>query len=876
MNFFTKLFDKNERTIKKYREVARYVLEYEKRFTKEKTTALQSKVNDLKKALNESLISHEEARIELYAIVREIAKRTIGLRPFDVQIVGAVALDNGEVAEMKTGEGKTLVATMPVTLNALYKKGVHMVTVNDYLARRDAMWMAPIYLSLGLTVGVINNQSVTYQVVWEDESSAVEALNTDQTIWPSDLDVEVPKAVQLNSKGFEVFKTKLVEIDRRDVYKLDIVYGTNNEFGFDYLRDNLVYSIDAKSQPTHFYAIIDEVDSILIDEARTPLIISGPSQGNEIIYSKFAKLIKKFQKDEDFEIDEKSRSCTLTDKGIAKVEKLLGIDNLYDPSNIDNLYHINNALIAHYLYKNEVDYIVTEDSELVIVDSFTGRLMPGRRFSGGLHQALEAKENVKVREESVTYASITFQNFFRMYDKLAGMTGTAKTEEEEFEQIYHMDVLVIPTNKPVVREDNDDEIYRTVGEKYRAIIDQIKACYDLGQPVLVGTTSIEKSELVSHALNKMGLEHEVLNAKYHEREAEIISHAGEEKAITIATNMAGRGTDIKLSSGVTEKGGLYVIGTERHEARRIDNQLRGRSGRQGDPGESKFFLSVEDDLVRVFGGERIGKIMDALKLNEGEPIHHPMLTSLIEKAQKKVEGMHFAMRKYLLELDTIMDSQRKAIYEHRDWILEEDDISSHLKEIYEDVVNRRVASFTVNSDWDIEGLKKSFRIFNIDTGFLKLDKYNTVEELENDCFNKLYNAYLEKKEEIGEDFPGLQKFLLLRIVDERWRKHLESTEKVKEGINLRAFGQKDPKMEFKSEAHRLFDEMIDSIYDDMSSMLLRLVKSNTEKASKEAQKEIDSLQYTHDEIDTFNRKKRRKLSQSAQASSKKKRFKVKR
>ncbi len=876
MNFFTKLFDKNERTIKKYREVARYVLEYEKRFTKEKTTALQSKVNDLKKALNESLISHEEARIELYAIVREIAKRTIGLRPFDVQIVGAVALDNGEVAEMKTGEGKTLVATMPVTLNALYKKGVHMVTVNDYLARRDAMWMAPIYLSLGLTVGVINNQSVTYQVVWEDESSAVEALNTDQTIWPSDLDVEVPKAVQLNSKGFEVFKTKLVEIDRRDVYKLDIVYGTNNEFGFDYLRDNLVYSIDAKSQPTHFYAIIDEVDSILIDEARTPLIISGPSQGNEIIYSKFAKLIKKFQKDEDFEIDEKSRSCTLTDKGIAKVEKLLGIDNLYDPSNIDNLYHINNALIAHYLYKNEVDYIVTEDSELVIVDSFTGRLMPGRRFSGGLHQALEAKENVKVREESVTYASITFQNFFRMYDKLAGMTGTAKTEEEEFEQIYHMDVLVIPTNKPVVREDNDDEIYRTVGEKYRAIIDQIKACYDLGQPVLVGTTSIEKSELVSHALNKMGLEHEVLNAKYHEREAEIISHAGEEKAITIATNMAGRGTDIKLSSGVTEKGGLYVIGTERHEARRIDNQLRGRSGRQGDPGESKFFLSVEDDLVRVFGGERIGKIMDALKLNEGEPIHHPMLTSLIEKAQKKVEGMHFAMRKYLLELDTIMDSQRKAIYEHRDWILEEDDISSHLKEIYEDVVNRRVASFTVNSDWDIEGLKKSFRIFNIDTGFLKLDKYNTVEELENDCFNKLYNAYLEKKEEIGEDFPGLQKFLLLRIVDERWRKHLESTEKVKEGINLRAFGQKDPKMEFKREAHRLFDEMIDSIYDDMSSMLLRLVKSNTEKASKEAQKEIDSLQYTHDEIDTFNRKKRRKLSQSAQANSKKKRFKVKR
>lgn len=876
MNFITKLFDKNERTIKKYTQITQYVSEYERKFSKESIQSLQRRVKELKESLILSQISHEETRTEIFAIVREIAKRTIGLRPFDVQIVGAIALDNGEVAEMKTGEGKTLVATMPVTLNALYTKGVHMVTVNDYLARRDAMWMAPIYLSLGLTLGVINNQSVTYQVVWKDEEKALAALENNDTIWPKGLDVEVPKPEELNTKAFESFQTTLKEIERKDVYQLEIVYGTNNEFGFDYLRDNLVYSLDAKSQPTHFYAIIDEVDSILIDEARTPLIISGPSQGTEVIYSKFAKLIKKFQKDVDFELDEKSRTCSLTDKGIIKAEKLLGIDNLYDPSNIDNLYHINNALTANYLYKNEVDYIVTEDSELVIVDSFTGRLMPGRRFSGGLHQALEAKENVKVREESVTYASITFQNFFRMYDKLAGMTGTAKTEEEEFEQIYHMDVLVIPTNKPVIRIDNDDEIFRTIVEKFQAIIKQIKTCYDKGQPVLVGTTSIEKSELISHALNKMGLEHEVLNAKYHEREAEIIARAGEQSAITIATNMAGRGTDIKLAPGVTEKGGLYVLGTERHEARRIDNQLRGRSGRQGDPGQSKFFLSVEDDLVRVFGGERIGKIMDALKLDEGEPIHHPMLTNLIEKAQKKVEGMHFAMRKYLLELDTIMDSQRKAIYEHRDWILAEEDISSHLKEIYEDVVQRRVASFTEGTDWDIDGLKKSFRIFNIDTDSLKLEKYNTIDELEHDCFNLLYDAYLEKKEEIGEDFSGLQKFLLLRIVDERWRKHLESIERVKEGINLRAFGQKDPKMEFKKEAHRLFDEMIDSIYDDMASMLLRLVKTNTEKASNEAQKEIDSLQYTHDEIDTFNRRKRRKISNSSQANSKKKRFKVKR
>jgi len=884
MNFFTKLFDKNERRIKKYTDITRYICEYEKKFSKEKTTILQDRIKEMKELLigaeatdnTTRQSTHEEIRIELFAIVREIAKRTLGLRPFDVQLIGAIALDNGEVAEMKTGEGKTLVATMPVTLNALYSKGVHMVTVNDYLARRDAMWMAPIYLSLGLTVGVVNNQTITYQVVWEEEEKAINALRNDDSVWPLDLDTDIPQPDELNKQVVDAFKTKLVEINRKDVYQLDIVYGTNNEFGFDYLRDNLVYSSDAKSQPTHFFAIIDEVDSILIDEARTPLIISGPSQGAEIVYSKFAKMITKFKKDEDFEMDEKSRSCTLTEKGIVKAEKLLGIDNLYDPSNIDNLYHINNALIAHYLYKNEVDYIVTEESELVIVDSFTGRLMPGRRFSGGLHQALEAKENVKVREESVTYASITFQNFFRMYDKLAGMTGTAKTEEEEFEQIYHMDVLVIPTNKPVVRTDNDDEIYRTILEKYQAIVKQIKSCHDKGQPVLVGTTSIEKSELVSHTLSKMGLAHEVLNAKYHEREAEIIARAGEEGAITIATNMAGRGTDIKLASGVTAKGGLYVIGTERHEARRIDNQLRGRSGRQGDPGQSKFFLSVEDDLVRVFGGEKIGKIMDVLKLNEGEPIHHPMLTGIIEKAQKKVEGMHFAMRKYLLELDTIMDSQRKAIYEHRDWILEEEDISSHLKEIYEDVVQRRISSYTTSNDWDIDGLKKSLRVFNVDTDFLKLDKYNTVEELEKECFNVLYDAYLEKKAEIGDDFSGLQKFLLLRIVDERWRKHLESTERVKEGISLRAFGQKDPKMEYKKEAHRLFDEMIDSIYDDMASMLLRLVKTSTEKASKEAQKEIDNLQYTHDEIDTFNRKKRRKISQTAQNNMKKKRFKVKR
>ncbi|HOO31969.1 MAG TPA: preprotein translocase subunit SecA [Thermotogota bacterium] len=883
MGFFSKMFDKNEKEIKKYREIVKKINALEADYSNKTNAELKTDIDRLRSEMKKEAENskgpfpgHNQNREISFAITREIAKRTLGQRPFDVQMIGAITLDNAEVAEMKTGEGKTLVATLPVTFNAFYGKGVHMVTVNDYLARRDAQWMAPIYLSQGLSVGVINNQGITYRVEWDDEEKAITNFNSDVRVWPKDFNGELPNASDYNGEAVVGYKTKLTQIERRDVYQLDIVYGTNNEFGFDYLRDNMVYETAAKSQPSHFFAIIDEVDSILIDEARTPLIISGPSHGTQITYSKFARMALKFTGDKDYEIDEKSRTCNLTDEGIARAEKLLGIDNLYDPVNIDNLYHINNALIALHMYKNEVDYIVQDGEEIVIVDSFTGRLMPGRRFSGGLHQALEAKEGVKVREESVTYATITFQNFFRMYDKLAGMTGTAKTEEEEFDQIYNMNVLVIPTNMPIARKDHDDEIYRTETEKYAAIIKEIKASHEKGQPVLVGTTSIEKSELISKSLTRLGLKHEVLNAKYHEREAEIVARAGEEGAITIATNMAGRGTDIKLSDEVKEKGGLYVIGTERHEARRIDNQLRGRSGRQGDNGASKFYLSVEDDLVRVFGGERIGGIMDALKLEQGEPIHHSMLTNLIERAQKKVEGMHFAMRKYLLQLDTIMDAQRKAIYEHRDWILGEEDISSHLKEIYEEVISRRVKEHANGSDWDIDGLKKSLALFPIDTDFIRIEKYNTADELEQDCFERIYRLYNEKKDEVGQDFSGLQKFLLLRIVDERWRKHLENIERVKEGINLRSYGQKDPQMEFKREANRLFDEMIDLIYDDMASMLLRVARTNSEQASEKAQKEIDSLQYTHDEMDTFNRQKRRKVTQDAQTANKKKRFKVKR
>ncbi len=862
MGFFSKLFDANKAKIKKYQRFVNSINSKENEISSLSNLELVERIKKCESNISKG-DSLDSNLVEVFSIVRETSKRVLGMRPFDVQIMGAMALNEGNVAEMKTGEGKTLVATLPVVLNALERKGVHMVTVNDYLSKRDAMWMGPVYKFLGLSVGVINTMNTSYELVWEDEELFDKSLSGNYSLWGKET---IP--------ADNPFKLKLVNIERKTAYELDVLYGTNNEFGFDYLRDNLVYDLNAKTQKLHRYAIVDEVDSILIDEARTPLIISGPTKGTAIVYSKFAKFAPKFVKDKDFEMEEKSRTISLTEEGIKKGEKFLGIENLYDPENIDDLYHINNALIALHFYKKDVDYIVTEENEVVIVDSFTGRLMPGRRFSGGLHQALEAKENVKIQEESINYATITFQNYFRMYDKLAGMTGTAKTEEEEFKQIYNMEVIVIPTNKEVVRDDKDDEIYRSEIEKYQAIVKKIIEKNKNGQPVLVGTTSIEKSELISRALKKLNVVHQVLNAKYHEKEAEIIAQAGEKFAVTIATNMAGRGTDIKLGEGVKELGGLCVIGSERHEARRIDNQLRGRSGRQGDMGESLFYLSVGDDLVRIFGGEKIAKIMDMMKMEEGEPIYHPMLTKLIEQSQKKVEGMHFSMRKYLLELDTVMDSQRRTIYEHRDWILGESDISEHLKDIYQDVVDRKVDIYCSGTEWDINGLKNALKIFPVDFSYMEIGKYDNIDSIKTDIFEKLFEAYENKKEEIGSDFAGLQKYLLLRIIDDRWRRHLESIESLKEGISLRAYGQKDPVMEFKRESHRLFEEMTDSIYEDMSTLLLKVARVNSENASKEAQKEVDALNYTHDDVDTFSRKQRRKIESKQGKPTK--RFKIKR
>ena len=792
------------------------------------------------------------------------------MRPFDVQVIGGLVLHDGKIAEMKTGEGKTLAATMPIYLNALTGKGVHLVTVNDYLARRDAMWMGPIYLSLGLSVGVINQLGKSYEVVWKDPEMAQRAIENNLSVWPRDYGGEILDESQMNKEALEAFQVELREISRREAYDKDITYGTNNEFGFDYLRDNLVYDVNDKTQRGHFYAIVDEVDSILIDEARTPLIISGPSKENPSVYKFFAQLAKAFKKDEDFVIDEKARTVILTEKGIEKAEKRLNVENLYDPSNVKLLYHLLNALKALHLFKRDVDYVVM-NNQIVIVDEFTGRLLPGRRYSGGLHQAIEAKEGVTVRSESITYATITFQNYFRMYDKLAGMTGTAKTEEEEFVQVYDMEVVVVPTHKPMIRIDHDDLIYRTEQEKFDAVVKEIVERHEKGQPILVGTTSIEKSERLSQMLKKKKIPHEVLNAKYHEKEAEIIANAGQKGAVTIATNMAGRGTDIKLGPGVAELGGLYVIGTEHHEARRIDNQLRGRSGRQGDPGESRFFVSLEDDLLRIFGSEQIGKIMNMLKIKPGEPIYHPMLTKLIEKIQKKVEGINFSIRKSLMEMDEVLDKQREAVYSFRDYLLTEENYDDQVREIFEDIVDRRMKFFIQKTDWDLKGLAESFASFPKEIGLSDVanGEFSREDQIREFLLEKLWGAYERKKEELGEEYSRIMRFLMLRIIDENWRQYLEEVEHVKDAVRLRAYGQKDPILEFKKETYRMFDEMMANVFETTAEWILRVVKVS-EEAEEEAKKEVESVRAVHEEFNLVGNEKKKSERKY------KKRLKVKR
>lgn len=755
---------------------------------------------------------------EAYAVVREVARRTLGERPFDVQLMGAIVLHQGKIAEMATGEGKTLVATMPAYLNALLGKGVHIVTVNDYLARRDAEWMGVIYKFLGLSVGVITH----------------------------DMD----------------------DRERKKAYQADITYGTNNEFGFDYLRDNLKFSLDDCVQRGHYYAIVDEVDSILIDEARTPLIISGPSEESTEKYYEINRIIPYLKKDVHFTIDEKTRTVALTEEGVARVEELLKVDNLYDPRHIDLIHHVHQALKAHHLFKRDRDYVV-KDGKVIIVDEFTGRLMPGRRWSDGLHQAIEAKEGVPIERENQTLATITFQNYFRMYEKLAGMTGTADTEAVEFKKIYNLDVVVIPTNRPLIRTNYPDVIFKTEREKFEAVVKEIEELHKVGRPVLVGTTSIEKSERLSQMLRRRGIPHHVLNAKNHEKEAEIIAQAGRFGAVTISTNMAGRGTDILLGGNpkflakkmagegadekafheaykqaleITQKekekvvalGGLHVIGTERHESRRIDNQLRGRAGRQGDPGSSRFYLSLEDDLLRIFGGERLKRIMERLGVKDGEPIEHPLISKAIENAQKKVEAHNFEIRKHLLEYDNVMNQQREVIYSMRRRIMKGEDLKEMIMEMIDDTVEKLVNTYVdpklPPDQWDWEGLKEAYRrqfFFPLEIEVIPKAKREELIEL---LSAQAKDYYEEKERLLGDDVAReVEKFLLLHTLDSHWREHLLNLDHLKEGIGLWGYAQKDPLVEYKREGYQMFLEMLERFKEDVLRKLFAVQVTHKEE-----------------------------------------------
>jgi preprotein translocase subunit SecA len=798
----------NDRALKKISPIITQINDFEQNISELTEQQIQARMSEFRESVSRGQ-PVDDILPEVFAIVREVSRRTLDMRHFDVQLIGGVVLHEGKIAEMKTGEGKTLVATLPVVLNSLAGKGVHVVTVNDYLAERDAEWMGHIYQFLGLSVGVIR----------------------------SDYDV----------------------MDHNRAYRCDITYGTNNEFGFDYLKDNMKTDLKAFVQRKHHYAIVDEVDSILIDEARTPLIISGPSEDATDLYMRIDRVVPVLRRDIDYTIDEKSRTVSLTDEGIAKCENKMGIDNLYDPRNMAELHHLNQALRAHTLFKRDIDYVI-KDNQIVIVDEFTGRLMTGRRWSDGLHQAVEAKEGVPIQSENQTLATITFQNYFRMYDKLAGMTGTAATEAAEFANTYKLDVVRIPTNKPLIRSEYPDIVMRSEREKFNRVVEDIQKMYEKGQPVLVGTIAIEKSEKLSRMLKQKKIPHNVLNAKQHAREAEIVAQAGRKKAVTIATNMAGRGTDILLGGNpeflakrefaqtdmdentpegkqkyleileakrreikrehndVVELGGLHILGTERHESRRIDNQLRGRSGRQGDPGSSRFYLSLEDDLMRIFAPERIAAIMDRLGMEEGQEITHPMVNRAIENAQKKVEQYHFHIRKNLLEYDDVMNRQREVLYSQRTEILQNPDLTEMIFEMTADVLENILESYIPPKShqemWDMEGLENTLH-----------HQFNSVPPLrhpegdfwEESVFldyliDEYKTMYLQRREDIGPDIMDwFQRMVLLERFDTNWKGHLLNMDHLREGIGLRGYGQKDPLTEYKREGFALFDEMIHNV-----------------------------------------------------------------
>jgi len=843
---------KHERDVKRMAPAAQAIGVLEPGLQPLSDAALRARTEEFKKRLADGA-ELDDLLTEAFAVCREAARRTVGMRHFDVQLMGGIVLHEGKIAEMATGEGKTLVATLPTYLNALTGRGVHIVTVNDYLARRDAQWMGPIYHALGLPVGVIQHEvSFLYDPAYV--SSDIRLAN-------------------------------LRPCSRREAYGADITYGTNNEFGFDYLRDNMRFGLEELVQRELHYAIVDEVDSILIDEARTPLIISGPAEESTDKYYKIDRIIPKLQraativegklseveaaKAGDYIVDEKSKAVALTEQGIARCEQLLGVDNLYDPIHMETLHHIHQGLRSHALFKRDVDYVV-KDGQVLIVDEFTGRLMPGRRWSDGLHQAVEAKEGVRIERENQTLATVTFQNYFRMYDKLAGMTGTAETEAEEFAKIYKLDVTVIPTNRNLIRTNYPDVVYKTEREKFDAVTQEIGACHQKGQPVLVGTVSVEKSERLSKLLKKNGIPHAVLNAKNHEREAEIVAQAGQEKAVTIATNMAGRGTDILLGGNpdflakeilrkkgldpltappearrqaleeakrvtdpeherVVALGGLHIIATERHESRRIDNQLRGRSGRQGDPGSSRFYLSLEDDLLRIFGSDRIRKIMDKLGMEEGEPIEHKLVTRAIATAQKRVETHNFEIRKHLLEYDDVMNKQREVIYGMRREILEGESQEETIREWTEDLTTGFLDVYAGAGahpeDWDLNGLNEALhRQFDLrlpaEAQHGEVASREGIEELVRDAVESRYKA---REEALGADgMRNLERVVMLQVIDSQWKDHLLSMDHLKEGIGLRGYGQRDPLTEYKREAFDLFQEMVERVKATVVEWLFKI------------------------------------------------------
>ena len=803
LSFLQRLLgNNNAKEIKKMRTIADHINEIEPNYVKLSDANLVAKTDEFKRRLQKGE-TLDDILPEAFAVVREASKRVLGMRHFDVQLIGGICLHRGNIAEMRTGEGKTLVATLPVYLNALTGNGVHVVTVNDYLATRDSEQMGRLYNFLGLSTGLI-----------------VANLDYNQ---------------------------------RKEAYACDITYGTNNEFGFDYLRDNMVSDVSQMVQRPLNYAIVDEVDSILIDEARTPLIISGPGQRSTDNYYKLAKIVPHLVKDEDYTIDEKQKTIAPTDSGIAKVEKMLGVENLYDAENIELNHLLGASLRAYAMMHRDTDYVV-KDGEVVIVDEFTGRLMFGRRYSDGLHQAIEAKEGLKVERESQTLASITFQNYFRMYKKLAGMTGTAKTEEKEFIDIYGLEVLPIPPNKPLARVDLPDQIFKTKAAKYRAVVRNAVERHQTGQPILIGTTSITQSEELSDMLLRAGVPHKVLNAKHHEKEAEIVANAGQMGMVTIATNMAGRGTDITLGEGVPELGGLAILGTERHESRRIDNQLRGRAGRQGDPGSSQFFLSLEDDLMRIFGADNITGIMDKLGMEEDEPIEHSLITKSIERAQKKVEDHNYNIRKYVLEYDDVMNQQREVLYEQRRRILRNESLRDTINEMIDKLVTESVDAYADEKlypeEWDYEGLYKHLSQYFLTEDIMTpqdMEEYSRQELLER-LLEIAHAEYQDRVDMLGDAMFGqLEKAIMLRVVDNKWMEHLDNMDMLREGIGLRAYGQKNPLVEYKFEAFYMFQNMIAAIQDE-TIMALYKIRAQLIQEIEEPVDHLEGAQPHHEDV----------------------------